>query len=62
MADKTKIEIEIDFGKSKSESAAVGAKIQAIGKDSKKAMDAVKKNAQTATADSTSRFKVSERR
>lgn len=57
MADKTKIEIEIDFGKSKSESAAVGAKIQAIGKDSKKAMDAVKKNAQTATADSTSRFK-----
>lgn len=57
MADKTKIEIEIDFGKSKSESAAVGAKIQAIGKDSKKAMDAVKKSAQTATADSTSRFK-----
>jgi len=57
MAGKTKIEIEIDFGKSKSESAAVGAKIQGIGRDSKKAMDAVKKNAQTATADSTSRFK-----
>lgn len=57
MADKTKIEIEIDFGKSKSESVAIGEKIQAIGKVSKNAMDAVKKNAQTATADSTSRFK-----